>query len=234
MAASCPLRNNWYDTSEGLIPLRYCPSGLSISLPLETWPRSFSDERFLLFLGLGEQTSRTYSLHVGSPANRDECLIELTPYIPERSSDSTAERSKTVKDGKEVTESKDQSLHPGDEKNAVVKDLEKGSPAGEQPRTETPRDPNLVSWDGPNDPNNPKNWTRGKKWTATIIVATYAFISPLSSTMIAPALGAIAKAFDISSAVESQISLSIFLLAYALGPFFLGPMSEIFGRAVML
>jgi hypothetical protein len=30
-------------------------------------------------------------------------------------------------------------------------------------------DPNLVSWEGPDDPNNPKNWTRGRKWAATLV-----------------------------------------------------------------
>ena len=52
--------------------------------------------------------------------------------------------------------------------------------------------------------------------------------------MIAPALKVIAKAFHISSVVESQISLSIFVLAYALGPLFLAPLSEIFGRTLVL
>ena len=63
----------------------------------------------------------------GYSASKDDSMLDMT-----------------VEDGKEATESKDQSLHPEDEKNAVVKDLEKGSPAGEQPKTETPRDPNLV------------------------------------------------------------------------------------------
>lgn len=31
------------------------------------------------------------------------------------------------------------------------------------------RDPNLVAWDGPSDPKNPKNWTMGRKWAATLI-----------------------------------------------------------------
>lgn len=52
--------------------------------------------------------------------------------------------------------------------------------------------------------------------------------------MIAPALDAIATEFRINSAVESQVSLSIFVLAYALGPLFLGPLSEIFGRVIVL
>lgn len=31
------------------------------------------------------------------------------------------------------------------------------------------RDPNLVTWDGPEDPANPKNWTFKHKWAATLI-----------------------------------------------------------------
>jgi hypothetical protein len=35
-------------------------------------------------------------------------------------------------------------------------------------QTET-KNPNLVTWDGPDDPENPKNWTSRRKWAATII-----------------------------------------------------------------
>jgi hypothetical protein len=31
------------------------------------------------------------------------------------------------------------------------------------------RDPNLVTWDGVEDPENPKNWTNGRKWAATFV-----------------------------------------------------------------
>ena len=30
-------------------------------------------------------------------------------------------------------------------------------------------DPNLVSWDGPDDPENPKNWSTKRKWAATFV-----------------------------------------------------------------
>ena len=50
----------------------------------------------------------------------------------------------TIEDGKEVAESKDQTLHSSNEKNAVLKDIEKGLPVGEQPKTEAPEDLNLV------------------------------------------------------------------------------------------
>ncbi|OJJ43905.1 hypothetical protein ASPZODRAFT_154391 [Penicilliopsis zonata CBS 506.65] len=95
-------------------------------------------------------------------------------------------------------------------------------------------DPTLVTWNGPDDPENPKNWPMGKKWSAVIIVSCFTFISPVSSSMIAPALTTIAEAFHITNEVESQLTLSIFVLAYAIGPLFLGPMSEIYGRVIVL
>lgn len=96
------------------------------------------------------------------------------------------------------------------------------------------KDPNLVTWDGPDDPENPKNWARGRKWAATLVVSSFTFISPVSSSMVAPALGAIAADFNITSSAEEELVLSIFVLAYAIGPLFLGPMSELYGRVRVL
>ena len=44
--------------------------------------------------------------------------------------------------------------------------------------------------------------------------------------MVAPALNAIAKEFNITNEVESQLVLSIFVLAFAIGPLFWAPLSE--------
>ncbi|KAH8660469.1 putative MFS multidrug transporter [Xylariales sp. PMI_506] len=96
------------------------------------------------------------------------------------------------------------------------------------------RDPKLVTWDGPNDPENPKNWPTKKKWTTMTIVSLFTLISPVSSTMVAPALTYIATEFDIKEEFISQLTLSIFILAYAVGPLFLGPLSETYGRAIVL
>jgi len=52
--------------------------------------------------------------------------------------------------------------------------------------------------------------------------------------MVAPALPAMARSLDITSEIEESLILSIFVLAYAIGPLFLGPMSEIYGRVIVL
>lgn len=48
--------------------------------------------------------------------------------------------------------------------------------------------------------------------------------------MIAPALGEMSKDHGITSEVETQTTLSIFVLAYAIGPLFLDHFLETFGR----
>ncbi|KAL1614680.1 hypothetical protein SLS54_009553 [Diplodia seriata] len=105
------------------------------------------------------------------------------------------------------------------------------NPAGNE---ENKNHPDIVTWENDNDAMNPLNWSRGKKWTATLLVSCFTFISPVSSTMIAPSLEVIADEFDIESELEQAFVMSIFLLAYAVGPFVLGPLSEIFGRVVIL
>lgn len=91
-----------------------------------------------------------------------------------------------------------------------------------------------MTWDGPDDPNNPKNWSMKRKWAATFIVSAFTLVSPVSSSMISPALNSISKDFGITNEVEAQLTLSIFVLAYAIGPLILGPLSEIYGRVVVL
>ncbi|KAG8625963.1 hypothetical protein KVT40_006364 [Elsinoe batatas] len=60
-------------------------------------------------------------------------------------------------------------------------------------------DPDVVTWDGDDDPANPLNWPRKKKWTATILVSSFTLISPIASTMIAPSLEEIGEDFNIQS-----------------------------------
>lgn len=48
-------------------------------------------------------------------------------------------------------------------------DPEKGGVEG----TIHEEDPDIVGWDGPNDPENPKNWTFKKKWAITSVVSLF-------------------------------------------------------------
>ncbi|KAF2214250.1 hypothetical protein CERZMDRAFT_37787 [Cercospora zeae-maydis SCOH1-5] len=96
------------------------------------------------------------------------------------------------------------------------------------------KDFNLVTWDGADDPTNPKNWSNRKRWMATITVSLFTFISPVSSSMVAPALNQVRQDLKMNSSFLAELSLSVFILGFALGPLFLGPLSELFGRRVVL
>ncbi|PPQ70367.1 hypothetical protein CVT24_013142 [Panaeolus cyanescens] len=92
----------------------------------------------------------------------------------------------------------------------------------------------VVDWDGPDDKTNPKNWTNREKWTATLIVSAFTFISPVSSSMVAPASAQLAGEFGITSTPIIAMMTSVFVLGYAFGPLILGPLSEIYGRSRVL
>lgn len=50
----------------------------------------------------------------------------------------------------------------------------------------------------------------------------------------APGLPAISVRYNITSPTVTALTLSIYLLAFAIGPFFVGPFSEMYGRVWVL
>uniref|UniRef100_D8PMZ4 Major facilitator superfamily (MFS) profile domain-containing protein n=1 Tax=Schizophyllum commune (strain H4-8 / FGSC 9210) TaxID=578458 RepID=D8PMZ4_SCHCM len=88
--------------------------------------------------------------------------------------------------------------------------------------------------DWEDNPANPRNWSNGKKWTAVGIVRLVLFIPPLTSSMMAPGMQEIALKYSITNSTVLALTLSIFVLALAIGPLVLGPLSEIYGRTWVL
>ncbi|PYI09850.1 synaptic vesicle transporter [Aspergillus sclerotiicarbonarius CBS 121057] len=107
-------------------------------------------------------------------------------------------------------------------------------PSSAEEHKKPPVDPYLVTWDGPQDPENPKNWPNSIKWRYTVAVSLFTFISPVSSSMVAPALKTLGEDLHMHSEIEMELSLSIFILGYAVGPVFFGPASELHGRVLLL
>ena len=68
----------------------------------------------------------------------------------------------------------------------------------------------------------------------SLIVSSFALVSPLSSSVAAPALNRIGEDLHIPIGLDLQMVLSIFLLSYAFGPFFMSSFSETWGRAGVL
>lgn len=55
---------------------------------------------------------------------------------------------------------------PVDDKDLEAGNLEKSKTSNSK---RSRKDPNLVSWKGPDDPENPKNWPLNRKWAATLV-----------------------------------------------------------------
>ena len=91
-------------------------------------------------------------------------------------------------------------------------------------------DPNIVDWDGPDDSEKAINWTNKKKWSNVAIISSVTFLTPLASSMVAPATPLIMREFNSTNDTIASFIVSIYILGYALGPLFLAPCSEIWGR----
>ncbi|KAJ3095613.1 hypothetical protein HK100_005771 [Physocladia obscura] len=96
---------------------------------------------------------------------------------------------------------------------------------------------------------NPQNWPNKKKWVAVALAALYQFLATIAATMSSPALPYIASGGDdeklqeililksdlgFATTIQMQMILSIFVLGYAFGPLFFGPLSEVYGRYTIL
>jgi len=95
-------------------------------------------------------------------------------------------------------------------------------------------DPELVTWDGDDDPENPRNWSDLKKWTSIACVTLYTLLSPFASTMLSPALTSISREFNNTNDTISALMVSIYILAWAVFPPFIAPLSEMYGRKIVL
>ncbi|KAG0709503.1 multidrug resistance protein 4 [Suillus ampliporus] len=65
-------------------------------------------------------------------------------------------------------------------------------------------------------------------------VSLYTFVSPLASSIMAPGLPDIAIKFGITDPTIIALTLSVFLLSFAIGPLFAAPLSEVYGRVWVL
>jgi len=92
------------------------------------------------------------------------------------------------------------------------------------------RDPNIVWWDGPNDPLNPMNFGRWLKiWNVTLISAI-CFVTPLASSMFAPGVPELMVEFKSDDVLLASFVVSVYVLGFAVGPLFSAPLSEVYGR----
>lgn len=95
---------------------------------------------------------------------------------------------------------------------------EKDGQGSEKPVDEESEDPNIVSWDGPNDPSNPMNWSSGRKWGAMAVVSGVTFLTPLGSSIFAPGVQLVMTEFKSNNTLLEGFIVSVYVLGFAFGP----------------
>ncbi|KAI0296924.1 MFS polyamine transporter [Multifurca ochricompacta] len=105
--------------------------------------------------------------------------------------------------------------------------LSKSSAPGSSQKSESALE--FVTWDGPDDPQNPKNWSYAYKWWVTLVVCIICLDVTFASSAPTSALHAVAHEMHVSTETANLVT-TMFLIGYVVGPPIWGPGSELLGR----
>ncbi len=98
-----------------------------------------------------------------------------TPVPPEPTSSSTPPAASSTSDYNEKKSSASSIREKDIDLEAAHRDSSSSKKEPETQQTEV--DPNIVGWDGPDDPKNPYNWTGGLKWGNVAVISTITFLT---------------------------------------------------------
>lgn len=87
----------------------------------------------------------------------------------------------------------------------------------------------IVKWDD-GEAANPHNFSKARKWMIVLIVCMGAVCATTCSSVVASTYQAVEDEFGISGEVAT-LGVTLFIAGLGIGPLFLGPLSEFFGRA---
>ncbi|EMD32771.1 hypothetical protein CERSUDRAFT_68483 [Gelatoporia subvermispora B] len=80
---------------------------------------------------------------------------------------------------------------------------------------------------------NPRHWSTGRKWVNVGLIAIQDTFSPISSTLLAVGQGDIDAELSVGNPRLTAMPVAMFVLGLGLGPLYLAPLSEMFGRRIV-
>lgn len=84
----------------------------------------------------------------------------------------------------------------------------------------------LVDWYTTDDAANPQNWSNGKRFVVSLIICLYTFVVYTGSAIYTSSEQDVMEKFNIGPTAAS-LPLSLYVLAYGIGPLLWAPLSEI-------
>lgn len=109
--------------------------------------------------------------------------------------------------------------------NTAIPTDESEKQDGEGSASSENKDYIIVDWDGEDDPDHPNNWPFGVRILVSFFMASLSSFVYLSSAIYLPAIEDLQKDFHIGHVVAT-LPLTLFVIAYGLGPLVFSPMSE--------
>ncbi|OOQ88609.1 MFS general substrate transporter [Penicillium brasilianum] len=91
----------------------------------------------------------------------------------------------------------------------------------------------IVTWTGPNDPENPQNWPLRTKLLRSSAPLTVIFAIAFASSVFGAAADVTAAEYGVSQEVMS-LGVALFIAGFATGPLVFAPMAEVVGNAPVL
>lgn len=110
----------------------------------------------------------------------------------------------------------------------------KGEGLKRDPIPETNLDEGIIGWDGQDDPVMPLNLPQSRKWLLVGLLSGITLVTPFASSILSPGISSLMVDFGETNAIVGAMTVSIYLLGYVVGPMFLAPLSEIYGRRPIL
>ncbi|KAI1859964.1 uncharacterized protein JN550_011775 [Neoarthrinium moseri] len=95
-------------------------------------------------------------------------------------------------------------------------------------------DEGIVGWEGQDDPDMPLNFPAWKKWMLVALLSAITLLTPFASSILSPGISKLSEEFGNDNTIVGSMTVSIYLLGYVIGPLFLAPLSEIYGRKIIL
>lgn len=90
-----------------------------------------------------------------------------------------------------------------------------------------------TDWTGTDDPDNPRNFPLKVRIYSTISVTILAFVTAFAASVYSPGIELVAAEFNVSHSV-AVLPLSLYNLGLAAGPLLGSPLSETYGRKIVL
>lgn len=96
-------------------------------------------------------------------------------------------------------------------------------------------DPYLVTFESTDShEDNPRFWSYPYRLYILVLYATFSMIGPYASSMASPAATAIGKELGFHSSLEENLLVGLFMLSFFFGPLCSAPISEAYGRRIVL